>query len=326
MAPDVRRRFSRGRLSGIGCLMLALSLLSGCNLLLDNEKRSLAGESVGSIGMSDAMPAAPAADGGDDAGPDAAMTPSMCGGNTAPQCTPNAIDEDTGACGDCGAGTRTRQRGCSMECRWGSWSDWTECNAPADVCVPGTTQTNMESCGECNLGMRMTSRSCTSSCGWSDWMPGPCMEDEAVCHPGATMTGTPIACGDMCGHASQTQTCNASCAWSKVQSGMCVTEGVCKPGEMRMSTPGGCNSAYCNKGVQQRIETCTASCTWGPPTPTGSCTIPSGVCRPTDLGGKGYRCRANDNGFRDPCYPSTASADLACTYGPRQAFAGCPEQ
>jgi hypothetical protein len=310
--------------SRIGYLVLVLAIVSGCNLVLDNEKRSLASGLLDPGGAPDAAVTEPAADGGErDSGADAAKPLRTCGGNPFPQCQPNAIQPDTVACGECGVGTMTRQRGCSIECRWGSWSDWSECQAPEEACTPGMVVDNMEACGECGLGTRKTSRSCTSSCGWSDWTPGPCMEDEATCHPGATMTLPEIACGDMCGRASQKRVCNASCGWGPLETGMCTTEGACKPGASRMSSAGGCNPSYCNKGVQQRVETCTASCAWGAPTPTGTCTIPSGVCRPADQGGMGFRCRPGDAGFRDPCYPSTASAALACTYGPREASASC---
>lgn len=319
------RPISGARLVRVG--LLALWLVSACNLVLDNEKRSLKSGLVDSSSSRDAATSELAADGGDrdgDPDPSDAATQRSCGGNRFPQCLPNAIEPGVEACGECGIGMRTRQRGCTIDCRWGSWSEWSDCQEPAGACTPGAPDEKMEPCGECNLGTRKTTRSCTSSCGWSDWTPESCTEPESSCHPGEIMKLADLSCGTMCGHASQTRTCNASCNWEPIATGMCVSSGTCTPGKTRMSAPAGCNESYCNKGVQQRIETCTASCSWGTPTAMGTCTIPNGVCRPLDKGGTiGYRCRPGDPGFRDPCRPSTASPELACTYGPREAFAGC---
>jgi hypothetical protein len=302
---------------------LALTLVSSCNLVLDNEKRSLSQRFDSTI-PSDVGAPDSAVDSGQESGPigDADSGPETCGGEPFPQCVPNMIDMDMESCGECGLGTRTRQRGCTMNCRWASWSEWSACEQPAEVCKPGMTEMNMESCGNCDVGMRKTSRTCTRTCGWSDWNPEACIGAEATCKPETILHLPDIGCGAMCGHSTQTQTCNASCGWDPAVTGACMSEGMCKPGVTRMATPGGCNPDYCNKGVQQRIETCTQSCTWGTPTAMGMCTIPTTVCRPMDLGGMGYRCRQNDPGYREPCNASTSPN--ACTWsGTREPFAGC---
>lgn len=303
-------------------IAIALTVASGCNLILDNEKRSLSRRVVDSNVANDAEVPDSSVDGSEqDSGP----TPETrrCGGDPFPQCAPNAIDMGTEACGGCGAGTRTRQRGCTIDCRWASWSAWSDCVEPAEICKPGDTQEKMEACGNCNLGMRKTTRSCTSTCGWSDWNPEACIVDESTCAPGTVWPLTEIGCGAMCGRSTQTRTCNASCAWDPVVTGMCMSEGVCKPGETRMAAPAGCNENYCNKGVQQRTETCTQSCTWGTPTAIGTCAIPTNVCRPTDLGAAtGWRCRPNDPGYREVCNGSTVGA-AACTWSSREAYSGC---
>jgi hypothetical protein len=305
---------------------LALILLSGCNLLLGNDKRSLSQHADPNVVSADAAMDA-ATDAGEDAGPahdGGSAEPGACGGVAFRQCVPNAIDMGTQACGDCGAGTRTRERGCTISCQWASWSEWSECREPADVCKPGATEEKMEACGNCNLGTRKTTRTCTSSCGWSDWSPGICAEKAETCMPGMIRPLADVGCGTMCGHAAQSQTCSNSCAWGPVMAGMCTSEGMCKPGTTRMAADGGCNPNYCNKGVQPRMETCTQSCTWGTPTTTGMCTIPTNVCRPMDLGGTGMRCRVNDPGYGERCYNSTAAAANACTWtGVREAFSGC---
>jgi hypothetical protein len=307
---------------------LALAIVSGCNLVLDNEKRWLSQHLVDSNVLNDSGAPDGAVVSGEDSGPkkDSGSEILPCGGTLFPQCTPNALEMDTEACGDCGAGTRTRQRGCAMDCRWASWSEWSECEKAAEVCKPGQTDEKMEPCGNCGFGTRKTSRSCTRTCGWSDWSPEACTGDESTCKTGAILPLPEIGCGAMCGRATQTQTCNASCGWDPVVTGACMSEGVCKPGVTRMATPGGCNPDYCNKGVEQRIETCTQSCTWGAPTATGMCSIPANICRPADLGSTtGWRCRPNDPGFREMCNASTAAAPNACTWsGTREPWSGCP--
>jgi hypothetical protein len=66
---------------------------------------------------------------------------------------------ETGACGDCGTGTKTRT--CSASCTWGPWS---AC-AGGGVCSPGATQS--QSCGSYDCGTH--TRSCDSSCEWGRW-------------------------------------------------------------------------------------------------------------------------------------------------------------
>jgi len=89
-------------------------------------------------------------------------------------------------------------------------------------------------------------------------------------------------------------------------------------------TMGACNPNYCNKGVQQQMETCSASCTWGSPVAMGVCAIPTNVCRPVDLGGmRGWRCRPGDMGYREYCHPNTAPEADRCTWdGSREPYDG----
>jgi hypothetical protein len=301
-------------------IAFALFVTSGCNLVLDNEKRKLSPLIDGvEAGVPDIMIV--------DSGPPVVIDPDVdageCSGTEFPECTPNMLDTDMESCGRCGAGTRTRERGCGADCRWHSWSTWGECDEPAEVCTPGDADPIMEACGNCGLGMRKSTRICTSSCSWSDWMPEACVEDESNCSPNTTMKLDDLPCGDMCGRASQIQTCNANCQWGPVVSGECVPHGECKPGTTRMADPAGCNATYCNKGIQLRAQTCTAECSWSAPTASGACTIPDGICRPMDLGGVGSRCIPNDRGYRETCAMSTAAPANACTWRGRMPDASC---
>lgn len=325
MRSTVRLRGAHVWLGQLAAVSLAAWLMAGCNLLLDNEKRSLT-SSLGGDPPDGSVDPAPDS-GPVDAGADAAIMSmmSLCDSPSA-QCTPNALDDGTEACGLCGSGMKTRQRGCSAECRWGPWSEWSDCQINPDACMPGMTQRVMEPCGNCNLGTRWTQRSCTEDCYWEDWQPEECMEPEGTCTPKQVMKLAEQSCGPSeCGVQRPTKTCNDQCQWGNVVAGVCdVTTVVCAPGQTQMAAAVGCNANFCNKGKQQQIQTCTKSCTWGPPTPMGSCTIPEGVCRPLDQGGNlGYRCRQGDPGYREVCRMSTASPDIACTYGPREKFSGC---
>lgn len=178
-------------------------------------------------------------------------------------------------------------------------------------------------CGPCGTDRLVSKRKCTTNCGWSDWSPEVCEMSPDHCAPGATRNLEDVACGQRCGIAKRTQTCNAMCTWDAVVMSACTKQGVCTPGDQMAAMPAGCNAEYCNKGVQPQVSVCTPSCTWGTPQASGKCEYPDDVCRPADLMGTGYRCILNDPGYRQVCYPSTASPALRCTWGPREQFPGC---
>jgi hypothetical protein len=304
----------------VWAVAFGVACASGCNLVLDNEQRKLSplvdGFEAGlpDIAIIDSGPSV-VIDSGADAG--------ECSATKFPECMPNATFTDSESCGRCGIGKRIRQRACGADCRWDSYGPWGECDEPDEVCTPGDEDPRMERCGYCDLGTRKTTRICNSSCHWSDWMPEACVEDPSNCSPGMTMNLGDLPCGDMCGRASQIQTCNAECKWDPVVPGECVPQGVCKPGLTRPAEAAGCNATYCNKGIQLRIQTCTAECTWSAPQASGACTIPDGICRPTDLGGSGTRCIPNDRGYRQTCALSTAAPADACTWRGRTPDANC---
>jgi hypothetical protein len=311
---------SRHEQCSVWGIAFAMLVASGCNLVLDNEKRKL---SPLFDGVEAGVPDVTIIDSGPPIVIDAGNDAGQCSGTEFPECAPNMLDTGRESCGVCGSGTRTRERQCSAECRWESWGPWSECDEPASVCMPGDEDQSMEACGFCGLGMRKTTRICTSMCSWSDWMPEACVEDESNCSPLTTMRFPDIPCGDMCGRASQIQTCGMDCKWGPILTGECITQAECKPGATRMAEPEGCNATYCNKGIQQRMQTCTAECTWSAPAATGACTIPEGVCRPMDLGGTGTRCIPNDRGYRQTCALSTEPPANRCTWRGRMPDATC---
>lgn len=295
--------------------LVALSALA-CNVLLDNEKRSLEAPAL-------------VVDGGniEDAGPTGLTdgeTPAGCSRTgRLPECAPGLKQEADEVCGRCRLGSRTRSRTCNPECAWSSFGEWSECVEPAEVCTPGERIEMTERCGACDAGTRLTVRVCTAECGWSDWMPGSCTLDADRCEPGSMESLTPVSCDGMCGKAAQTRQCNTECTWDPPVMGECTGQGVCAPGTTRMQE-GNCNANFCNKGVQQQRQTCTQECTWAEPVGVSACTIPPAVCRPMDLGGFGWRCRQNDPGFRETCIPASASEATRCTWaGDRQASGDC---
>jgi hypothetical protein len=292
---------------------------------LNNDKRALERE-VGVAG-SDSVPLLDAGGDADVSDPGGRRADSgaanSCTTMKSPECMPMKIDTDMRACGPCGAGVQTRMRGCSVRCSWGAWSAWTDCQLPDGVCTPGEPDQKQETCGNCGSGTRKSTRTCEGSCAWSNWNQEPCVEDETKCEPGSEMPLPDISCDSMCGRATQKRVCSDSCEWG-TETGACAALGVCLPGQTRTADSTGCNANFCNKGLQARIETCTQNCMWGAPTNSGSCAIPTGVCRPVDLGGMmGWRCRANDRGYRELCYDSTASETDRCTYHGREAYPAC---
>ena len=305
-------------------LALVMSALCGCNLILDNEKRSLAERSVTAAGTG-AIPWS-GSDSGQDAAPPGPPLDYDAGSceSAAQRCVPGMADMLQESCSSCGSGLRVRERICTPECQWGPYGEWSECVVPEEVCEPGKVQDKVEPCGPCDKGTRRSTRTCSSACAWSAWKEEECDADESLCEPGSHMELPAVTCDAMCGKSQQVRTCTASCTWGPVESGECEGQGPCKPGETRMADSAGCNPDYCMKGVQPQMQTCTNTCNWGTPTNKGNCTIPEGVCRPKDLGSTtGYRCIEGDPGFRQLCRPSTASPDERCTYAGREAYSGC---
>ena len=97
----------------VWAVALALCAMS-CNLVLDNEKRKLSP----ALESYDAGPVIVViVDSGTTSAVDAGSDSGACGAAEFPECTPGEIGMSMEACGNCGAGTRTRQRGCSIECR-----------------------------------------------------------------------------------------------------------------------------------------------------------------------------------------------------------------
>jgi hypothetical protein len=328
-------------------LVLFLCAANSCNLVLDNEKRSLASTTDPSL-THDAGPTSPprtppdaAADSGADTGTGSLMIDGgpLIGVDSGPEvrppimgcaspdqlseCTPGSVASEMQGCGLCERGQQVRTRMCGDTCGWGAFSEWSACVADPEACKPGDMQERVGACGPCNTGRLVSHRTCTDSCGWSDWSAPVCQSDPLHCMPGETKMIADAPCGQRCGVMKQMQTCNATCTWDPPLKSACMEAGVCAPGDMQAAPNAGCNPDYCMKGVQPQVRVCTSMCMWGAPINNGTCTIPTGVCRPADLGGMGYRCRPNDPGYRELCNPSSASAAMRCTLGAREPFPSC---
>jgi hypothetical protein len=341
-----RRRLCRidrpvSRLLGLlSAMALSLSAAVGCNLLLDNDKRVLRSSILPSPDAGNEPDAGPSIvpDAGQDASargadagtvdtgePDAGRAPAGCPGTgRIPECSPGTPDTDDAKCGLCDRGKMERNRTCNADCTWGEWSEWGRCLDFPNACKPGEVEGEMTGpCGDCNSGKGTRTRTCTIACGWTDWSPIVCTPDPLRCTPGTVEMLEPIACSGMCSSRTPTRKCNDACSWDDPNPGQCTAQGVCMPGATRM-TAVGCNPDVCNKGEGQQMETCNASCMWGSPVPIGMCPIPSNVCRPVDLGGKGWRCRPNDPGFREHCNASTTREAVRCTWnGARDSHDEC---
>jgi hypothetical protein len=322
----------------IAALALGLGFATGCNLVLGNDRRSLSNDQTDPVVSSDGgsvIRRPPAIDAGADGGAgmrDNAATASDAGADAAsctssslaPFCIPGQSATESRACGLCGRAQQMRARMCLDGCSWTPFTPWSACTEPAGMCTPGETQRRQEPCGACGAGSRMSTRTCNEGCGWTEWSPGECAQDPDRCMPGTSLELLPVQCGSRCGTARQTRTCNQDCRWDAPVTQDCAGEGACAPGDTERTGSVGCNQAYCNKGIQPQLRTCSDRCQWGTPMNTGSCTIPSGVCRPEDQGGTGWRCRPNDPGFREFCYDSTESARDRCTWkGNREEYSGC---
>jgi hypothetical protein len=329
-------------------LVLCICAATGCNLVLGNDPRSLAGSMTGPNATTDAGPTPPSEDAAVDSGadtgpaggaaaidagpmmstdprPDAGPPAEGCASpDHSAECMPGKIGDQVQGCGLCKRGLQTRTRVCGETCGWGAYSEWTMCEEDPDACKPGDVQERVSQCGPCDSGRLISRRTCTDNCGWSEWSAEMCELDPLYCMPGVTRSLPDLPCGQRCGVIKQTQMCSATCTWNVAMRSACMEAGVCTPGETQAAPNVGCNAEYCMKGVQPQHQVCSTACMWGPPTDNGTCSIPNTICRPADLGGMGYRCSLTNSGYREPCIPSTASAASRCTFGPREPFPSCP--
>lgn len=203
-----------------------------------------------------------------DAGPPADTGPPRDSGPCPGECKPGDIDEEVSPCGCNDEGVRVRSRVCGEDCRWGAFSEPTECSVGM-ACVPGESENRSIRCGNC--GMKTQTRTCTESCTWGAWTDTSSCENEGVCTPGATRSRS-TSCGN-CGTKTQTRTCTESCTWGAwTDASSCGNQGVCSPGATRAGSCDPCSQ-----------QTCTNSCTWG------SCKLkPGNQCE--HRGGRNYRC------------------------------------
>ncbi len=99
------------------------------------------------------------------------------------ECTPGNVDRPMQKCGVCGKGTQTRQRTCTDQCRWGSYSEWSTCVVGPVECMPGAVDPDTQQCGACNKGTQSRSRTCTDQCTWGAWGAWGACAENAQCKP-----------------------------------------------------------------------------------------------------------------------------------------------
>jgi hypothetical protein len=151
-------------------------------------------------------------------------------------------------CGMCGTQTE--------RCEDGVFVPSGACTGEGE-CVPGTV-TELGACARCGT-VRQT-------CGADCRLPAAVCEGSGECEAGVTETES-RACG-ACSTEMRTRTCNAGCGWDAFGAWSACSE-ECVPGTtMTITMPCGA----CGRGTQAAVRTCNASCTYDPPTPSGSCT------------------------------------------------------
>ena len=99
------------------------------------------------------------------------------------ECTPGNLDRPMQNWGVCGKGTQTRQRTCTDQCRWGSYSEWSTCVVGPVECMPGAGDPDTQQCGACNKGTQSRSRTCTDQCTWGAWGAWGACAENAQCKP-----------------------------------------------------------------------------------------------------------------------------------------------
>lgn len=170
---------------------------------------------------------------------------SACRAGECPACTDG--ETRTAPCGMCGTQTE--------RCEAGVFVPSGACAGEGD-CMPGTVA-DLGACERCGR--------LRQSCGMDCRLATPVCEGSGVCEPGTTETDS-RACG-ACSTETRMRTCNAGCAWDAYGSWTACTE-ECTPGST-ITTTMSCGA--CGRGTQPAMQTCTAACTYGAPTPIGAC-------------------------------------------------------
>lgn len=164
----------------------AITLLSACNAILDNDPRAL-----------DPGQEGPATTGGVHGGPDAG------GMTTDPGGAPPRGEDEGGAAG---VPSSTGDAGSAGEAGAGS------CGPVNGGCTPDETSTKATPCGACMTGTRTQTRTCTSSCTGGPWDEGgACTGVTATCTAGMAQTRS-VAC-PCSGTKTQSRTCSTACSW-----------------------------------------------------------------------------------------------------------------
>lgn len=229
-------------------------------------------------------------------------------------CTEGAVEEESQACGTCGAGLQSRSRTCPAACSWGSWGSWSACEEGSVECLPSESDVDAEPCGACAGGVRERVRFCDGTCrfgSYGDW--GPC-EGATGCSPGSTDLAR-APCGP-CGSGAQTRArlCEEGCAWGGWGTwSACLLETGCVPGatDTEDAACGGCG-----EGTRSRARECDASCAWGAWGAYGACSGGGGC----DLGDTQLQAQAcGACGARD----RRRSCGSGCAWGSWSAWGAC---
>lgn len=205
--------------------LAAVTVLSACNAILDNDPRVLepggsAGRGLGAGGSREEANGGASEGGSPTAG--TAASPGMCPGAAgeagAPTCPPagencvpgTSASEDI-PCGACDAGKATISHTCSPDGTWGPWSDPGACQVSV-ACTPGEPGTQTVPCGACMTGKVTQKRTCTDACTWGPWdAGGECTGVTAACVPGNKEPRT-VSC-PCSGTKTQNRTCSSACTW-----------------------------------------------------------------------------------------------------------------
>ncbi|MDF3064992.1 MAG: hypothetical protein K0R38_593 [Polyangiaceae bacterium] len=178
----------------------AVTMLSACNLILDNDPRSLdpgAGGESAVGGHNEAV-------GG--------STSSGRGGTQAESGSPShERGGEAGAGGEAEAGGRSGAGAPSSGCGAANTSE-PGCEPPGTECTPGKTASRSILCGACMTGTQAQTRTCTGAGTWGPWdTSAPCMGVTAACSPGTPETRS-VSC-PCSGTKTQSRACSATCTW-----------------------------------------------------------------------------------------------------------------